>query len=67
MAHDGHAEDTHFVVSEQDFCFFKEDAAAHTQFLSEEEAKTCMWNHFDEITDCMEEGQEKREFKAQCD
>ena len=56
MAHDGHAEDTLFVVSEQDFCFFKEDAVAHTQFLSEEEAKTRVWNRFDDIIDCVEEG-----------
>ena len=65
MAHSSHAEDTTFIVAEQDFCFRQEDAMVHQMYLSNQEDDACMFIRYDEIADAIDDPVQKEQFLAE--
>ena len=59
MAHEAHAPDTLFVVSEPDFVFFKEHAEMVLRYMSFREAQAATFARWDEIAEDMEDEEEK--------
>lgn len=51
MAHQSHAPDTTFIVSEPDFVFYKEDGDAYLSYLSKEEAETQTLTRWEEMAE----------------
>ena len=61
MAHQSHAPDTTFIVSELDFVFNREDGNAHLAYLSEQEAKHKIYERWEEMAELFQPG-DKEEF-----
>ena len=51
MAHQSHAPDTTFIVSEPDFVFYKEDGEEYLSYLSKEEAETQTLTRWEEMAE----------------
>ena len=67
MAHESHAEDTGWIVAEQDYRFKKAHATVHHEFLSEQEQISSHWSRWDEIGDAIEDPEERKQFYEDLD